>query len=91
MGQHVNSDINRRSFLCGRWRNQSAINTSCLNNLGVYCQACKDSCDEGAIVFNQVQMGIRLPTIVSALCTHCKKCVETCPANAITISDVNKL
>ena len=89
MSRNVNMDISRRSFLRGRWHNKSEIDTTCLNNLGVYCQACKDSCDEEAIVFNQVKMGIQFPVIVSVRCTHCKKCVETCPANAITISDVN--
>lgn len=91
MNHNVNIDISRRLFLRGRWRSKSEINASCLNNIGVYCQACKDDCNQGAIVFNQAKMGIQLPVIISERCTHCRKCVETCPSNAITISDENNL
>ena len=85
MSQHTNSDVSRRAFLTGHWHSQSEISPQCLNNQGIYCQACKDTCDEGAIAFNPMQMGIQLPMINLARCTHCRDCVEICPADAITI------
>ena len=87
MPQDANSDISRRSFLRAQWRNKSEINSQCLNHRGVYCQSCKESCEEQAIIFKQVGRGIQLPMIISEKCTHCKECVESCPVNAITISD----
>jgi ferredoxin-type protein NapF len=77
--------INRRSFLSGHWQAKTEISIACLNNQGVYCQSCKEVCDEDAIIFNQVDRGIQLPMIISTRCTSCKDCVGSCPANAITI------
>ena len=86
MTQETNVDISRRSFLRGQWRKKSEINSLCLNNQGVYCQSCKESCEEDAIVFNQVDRGVQRPMIVSERCTHCMDCVESCPVEAISIS-----
>lgn len=85
MSQYLNSDVSRRAFLVGHWRGKSDISSACLNNQGVYCQACKDTCNEGAIKFNQVQMGVQMPMIISTQCTNCRDCVETCPVDAISI------
>ncbi len=87
MSQNTNTDVQRRAFLRGQWRSKSEINSQCLNNQGVYCQSCKESCDEQAIIFKQLGRGIQVPMIISEQCTHCKDCVESCPVNAITISD----
>lgn len=86
MAQDNNVELSRRSFIRGQWRNKTEINSLCLNNQGVYCQSCKDSCEEDAIIFKQIGRGIQLPIIISDLCTHCKDCVESCPVDAITIS-----
>jgi ferredoxin-type protein NapF len=87
MPEDTNTDVSRRSFLRGQWRSKSEINSRCLNNQGVYCQSCKESCDEQAIIFKQSGRGIQLPMIISERCTHCQECVESCPVNAISISD----
>ncbi len=87
MSQDTNSDVSRRSFIRGQWRSKSEINSECLNHQGVFCQSCKESCEEEAIIFKQLGRGIQLPMIVSDRCTHCKDCVESCPVDAITISD----
>ncbi len=84
---NLNSDVSRRSFLRGKWRDKSEVNSRCLNNQGVYCQSCKESCEQEAITFKQLGRGIQLPMIDADLCTHCKDCVESCPVDAITISD----
>jgi len=86
MSQNTNVDVSRRSFLSGNWSGDSSITSSCLNNMGVFCQSCKDACTTDAINFDQVQQGIQLPSIISSRCTHCQDCVECCPVDAITIS-----
>jgi ferredoxin-type protein NapF len=87
MSHDANIDVSRRSFLRGKWRNKSEINSQCLNSQGVYCQSCKDSCEAHAIIFKHAGRGIQLPVIDSERCTHCKDCVESCPVDAIEISD----
>lgn len=86
MSQNTNVDVSRRSFLRGNWSGESGITSACLNNMGVYCQSCKDVCSTYAISFNKVLQGIQLPSIISDRCTHCQDCVECCPVDAITIS-----
>ncbi|NIN34580.1 MAG: 4Fe-4S dicluster domain-containing protein [Gammaproteobacteria bacterium] len=86
MKHNTGVDPGRRAFLKGRWRNRTGISQQCLNHKGVYCQSCKDFCDEQAIVFTQTKMGVRLPTIDKDKCTHCRECIPACPVNAITIS-----
>lgn len=93
VSQDIQVDTNRRAFLTGYWKkkpNVSNIDSRCLNNHGVYCLSCKDSCEEEAIVFSPLQRGIQLPMIISERCTHCKKCIESCPADAISISDIEE-
>jgi len=81
------AEIDRRAFLTGHWRSKTDISTGCLNHMGIYCQSCKDVCDEDAIIFTQFQRGVQLPNIDSVRCTSCKECIDSCPADAITIAD----
>jgi len=82
--------MNRRSFLSGQWQAKNAISAACLNQQGVYCQSCKEACDESAIVFNQIQRGIPLPMIIASRCTSCNDCVESCPVDAIIINHLDR-
>ena len=86
MKQSSAVEISRRSFLRGQWFRGFGIADTCLNQKGIYCESCKDACDENAIQFEQIAYGLKQPTINSDLCTRCRDCVECCPANAITIS-----
>ena len=86
MVENVNMGLNRRAFLTGHWTSKPMIGSDCLNNKGVYCQSCKDSCEENAIIFNQMKMGIQLPQIIPNRCTQCKDCLQACPVGAITIN-----
>ncbi len=90
MSQNANTGLARRAFLTGHWQSKTEISSRCLNNHGVYCLTCKDSCEEGAIIFNQLQKGMQLPVIISERCTHCKECVKSCPVDAISISDMEE-
>ena len=85
MEKDNNTGVSRRAFLIGHWRNKPDISTACLNNQRVYCQSCKEVCEEEAIVFNQAQKGIQLPALISERCSYCRDCVECCPVDAISI------
>lgn len=64
------------------WPNTLTINENCLTGTGVYCQSCRDGCDQGALVF-QLQKPVPLPHINLEACTHCGACISHCPADAI--------
>lgn len=84
MAHDKSADVSRGSFISGQ--SQTEVNSSCLNNQGVYCQSCKEVCNEEAIVFDPVQKGIQMPSIITERCTQCHDCMEFCPTGAITIS-----
>jgi ferredoxin-type protein NapF len=88
MSEFNNPAVSRRSFLTGDWSTQSGISNACLNNMGVYCQSCKDACSENAIKFSQIKAGLQIPAIITEYCTHCRECVDGCPVDAITISPI---
>lgn len=84
--QDENIDTSRRAFLTGHWQSKPEISTACLNSQGIYCQSCREVCDEEAIVFKQSRRGLQSPSIVSDKCTQCEECVTCCPVEAITIN-----
>lgn len=65
------------------------IATSCLNQQGIICQSCCDSCDTQAIHLNW-HSSIPDLAIDTDLCTFCGACISTCPANAIHIKPANQ-
>ncbi|WP_420546696.1 ferredoxin-type protein NapF [Curvivirga sp.] len=59
---------------------------TCLPEKGIHCEACRDSCPEGAI-----RMKMRIgkppqPEINSDRCTNCGACASPCPVDAISFS-----
>ncbi len=62
------------------------INKSCFASNDIYCQSCRDVCDESAIKFDFFSERIPTPTIVHDACSGCGACVSVCPPNAINIT-----
>lgn len=87
MSLHTAQHNPRRDFLTGKWRTQSSINASCLNYAAVFCQTCKEVCNEGAIVFQHAALGLQLPLILNERCNACMDCVQSCPSAAIRIKN----
>ncbi len=85
MSQEAEVDNSRRAFITGHWNAKPVITAACLNRQGVFCQSCKDSCGEQAIVFSHADMGMQMPEIVVDRCTACRDCVSSCPVNAVII------
>ncbi|WP_408901195.1 ATP-binding protein [Photobacterium piscicola] len=58
------------------------ISNTC-DNLYGYCESCVDVCPEQAILW----LADKKPTIDVAKCRHCKRCIDACFINAITINE----
>ncbi|MBE1506830.1 ferredoxin-type protein NapF [Rhizobium viscosum] len=61
------------------------IDDGCLANNYVDCQACRDSCPEGAIRFWPRLGGPFVPELDAHACTGCGACISVCPADAIVM------
>lgn len=57
----------------------------CVSWHQVMCFSCKDPCLDDAIEF----LGMFRPKINSNKCTNCGFCIKYCPADAITLKDLN--
>lgn len=61
-----------------------SISQSCLNEQGIICQSCCDSCDQRAI---RPEWKNAIPDIRinQDLCNTCGACISVCPAQSITV------
>lgn len=79
----------RRDFLFGRAARPqeplARIGEGCLEQAGIVCQACRDTCLPRAVRFLPLAGGIAVPVVDEARCTGCGECVEVCPGHAITL------
>ncbi|MBT1442969.1 ferredoxin-type protein NapF [Shewanella sp. JM162201] len=67
------------------WPLKAQISTSCLAASGIWCQSCKDACDERAIRFTPAIGKAPMPELELDACTGCGACVAPCPSHAISI------
>lgn len=61
------------------------IDEQCLAANSIYCQSCRDVCDENAITFDFFSQSIPTPEINNDACTSCGACISSCPQSAIHI------
>ena len=62
------------------------INDDCISDRGIMCAMCADVCTEQALYFGV--SGLGMPIIDQLACSGCDKCVQICPACAITLTPV---
>lgn len=67
------------------WDLKAEISSACLAERGIWCQSCKDACDERAINFTPAVGKAPAPQLSLDACTGCGACVAPCPADAISI------
>ena len=66
------------------------INEQCFAKNSIYCQSCRDECEEQAINFsyqiNGESHSILQPKINHDDCSQCGACISICPQNAIVLN-----
>jgi ferredoxin-type protein NapF len=78
-----------RSDEAAPWDHVARIEASCLSFRGVECRMCGDHCPAGAIIFQPLVGGRRLPAVIEADCTGCGACVAPCPVQAVKTTPAN--
>lgn len=68
------------------WQLSISLDSNCLANNEVYCQSCRDVCDQSAIKFSYLKTAIPKPEILLDACNSCGACVSTCPQQSIKIT-----
>lgn len=81
----------RRAFLLrGKASEAQQVSVSlaatCFAFRGVHCEACRDSCEAGALRFMQQPGALPRPVFDTERCTRCGECARVCPANAISVA-----
>lgn len=62
-----------------------SIKKNCFAENNIYCQSCRDVCDESAITFDFFSQVIPTPQVNNDACTGCGACISICPQNSINI------
>jgi len=70
------------------WRLKATIDDRCLAQQGVVCQVCTEHCPSRAVRFAPQPGSIPVPVLDASACQGCGACVATCPAQAISITEV---
>ncbi len=71
------------------WHLQVSINDNCLMRKNVLCQICQEQCDQGALIFTQVEENVQSPEILNNQCNGCGACFARCPADAISFQQID--
>ncbi|EDQ01520.1 ferredoxin-type protein NapF [Shewanella benthica] len=72
------------------WELKAVVQETCLAYKGVWCQSCKDACDERAIGFKSAIGQAPKPVIDTDLCTGCGACAAPCPTDAINFLSLDQ-
>ena len=72
------------------WELKAVVQETCLAYKGVWCQSCKDACDERAISFKSAIGQAPKPVIDTDLCTGCGACASPCPTDAINFLSLDQ-
>jgi ferredoxin-type protein NapF len=68
------------------WPAELTINDRCLAKNQIYCDSCRDSCDQNAIQFRYMGSAIPVPVVDNSLCNGCGACVSICPQKSTQLS-----
>lgn len=78
----------RRDILLGRVESAAVrVAGTCLEEHGVSCRLCEDTCDERAIRLKPLLRGRSRVHIDSGACTLCGLCLAVCPVGAILVPE----
>ena len=87
MSQSTSTNFSRRTFL---FRSEAAVprvtlTDRCFATRGVYCEACRDVCETGALRFRPQLGSVPAPVLDADLCTQCGECAWVCPRGALRV------
>lgn len=69
------------------WRVVASVQSSCLNQHGVYCRSCLDSCEVRALSVVFAGPGQQHIQLNNDVCNGCGACAAVCPEQAISIQN----
>ncbi|SHM62261.1 ferredoxin-type protein NapF [Roseibium suaedae] len=72
------------------WDLKAGIGEGCLQQHGISCQLCRDSCPTSAIRVDLTKRPFGSLTIAADACTGCGACLGVCPQDVIAITHSNK-
>lgn len=69
------------------WQAVVSVQSSCLNQHGVYCRSCLESCEIRALSVEFLGPGQQRIQLNNDVCNGCGACVAICPEQAISIQN----
>lgn len=69
------------------WPLKAEIQQGCLQDQGISCQLCRDSCPQSAIRVDLTKRPFGRLKIDTDLCNGCGACLSTCPQNVLALKD----
>ena len=87
MSQSTSTNLSRRAFLfrSAAMAPRVTLTDRCFATSGVYCEACRDVCETGALRFVPQLGSVPVPILDADLCTQCGECAWVCPRGALRV------